>query len=158
PDAVDPGPQRRILHSHPRTAIPAGQPGSGVRLPVDQRGGAAGQLHLGAQLDPHHAGGAPPARGVRHRHVPRARRLEPVGVRVPARGGQRRRVVCEQSLPIPPAYRAEPATVGRVYTHRADRSRTVSSYWSTSIPTDATRARLLLVSTTRSGGRAVIPG
>ncbi len=43
PDAVDAGPQRRLLHREPGPAVPAAQPGPDLRLPVGERRGAAGQ-------------------------------------------------------------------------------------------------------------------
>ena len=65
PDAVDAGPQRRILHAPTRPAVPAAEPGSDLRLPVGERRGADRQLDVAAELDPHHAGGAAAARRVR---------------------------------------------------------------------------------------------
>ncbi len=41
PDAVDPRPQRRVLHRRLRPALPAAADGPGVRLPGRQRGGAS---------------------------------------------------------------------------------------------------------------------
>ena len=68
-DAVDARPQRRVLHRQPGPAVPAAQPGPDLRLPVGERRGAARQLDVAAELDAHHAGGAAPARRVRHRHA-----------------------------------------------------------------------------------------
>ena len=68
-----------------------------------------------------------PARGVRDRHVPRARRVEPVGAGVPARERRRRRrAVRQQPVPLPAAHRAEPAALERVHAGRDDRARRTS--------------------------------
>ncbi len=74
----------------------------------------------------HDAGGAPPARGVRRRHVPRAGRLQPVGAGVPARARRRRGAVRQQPVALPAADRAEPAALDRVHPGRADRARATS--------------------------------
>ena len=70
PDAVDARPQCGLLEGQPRPAVPAAEPGPDLRLSVGQRRGPARQLHVAAELDAHDAGGAPSARGVRHRDVP----------------------------------------------------------------------------------------
>ena len=154
PDAVDAGPQRRLLHRQPRPALPAGQPGPGVRLPGGQRGGPARQLHLAAELDPYDAGRAPPARGVRRRHVPRARRLEPVGAGLPARERRRRRALRQQPVALPAADRAQPAALERVHPGRADRARELPADRPAAVPADPARARLLLVPAVRGRRRS----
>ena len=83
-----------LLHRQPRPAVPAAEPGPDLRLPVGERRSAAGQFDVAAELDPHDAGGAPPPRRVRRRHVPRARRVEPVGADVRARAGRDRATPC----------------------------------------------------------------
>ena len=138
PDAVDARPQRRLLDRQPRPAVPAAQPGPDLRLPVGERRGAAGQLHLAAELDPHDARRAGPPRRVRHRRVPRAGRLEPVGAHLRARdrgrGPGRYRVVRQQPVAVPAADRAEPAALERLHAGRDDRV-TSSSPASASCPT-----------------------
>ena len=61
----------------PGQAAPAGHPGPGLRLPVGQRRGAAGELLLAAALDPAARARPAPAPGLRPRHVHRPRRLQP---------------------------------------------------------------------------------
>ena len=51
-DAMDVGPQRRLLALRSGAALPAGDHGPGLRLPGGQRRGAAAQSLLAAQLRP----------------------------------------------------------------------------------------------------------
>ena len=60
PDAVDAGPQRRVLQRQPRTALPSAQPRPGVR-PVGECRSATGLVELPAELDANHACRPPPA-------------------------------------------------------------------------------------------------
>src|SRR6266508_1407714 len=151
-DAVDAGPQCRLLEGDAGPAVPARQPGSGVRLPVGQRGGAAGQLGVAAQLDAYHARRAPPAQGVHRWHVPGARRVEPVGVSVCPGARRRRRAVRQQPFPLPATHRAEPAALGRLHPDRADRAGAVPARRSAAVPADHRGTWLLLVPAGRPGG------
>ena len=98
----------------PGPALPAGEPGPGLRVPGDQRRGAAGELDLAAATGPGAMiAGAQAAPGLRPRRVPGPRRVQPVGARVRARlRRRRRRAVREQPVPVPAADRAGPAATG----------------------------------------------
>ena len=76
-DAVDARPQRGVLRRHARQAPPAGDPGPGLRLPVGQRRGAAGEHLLAAPLDPAPGPRPAPPPGLRARRLRRPRRLQP---------------------------------------------------------------------------------
>ena len=66
-DAVEPGPQRRVLARRSAAAVPAADHGPGVRLRGRQRRGADARPVVAAQLDAAHAGGAQEQPGVRAR-------------------------------------------------------------------------------------------
>ena len=51
PDAMDAGPQRRLLALRPGAAVPAHHHGPGLRLRSRERGGAVAQHRLAAELD-----------------------------------------------------------------------------------------------------------
>ena len=69
-DAVDPGPQRRVLHHvRPRQALPPGGPVAGPHLHGGQRRVPAGTEHLAAALGARHARDPAAAPGVRRRSV-----------------------------------------------------------------------------------------
>ena len=66
-DAMEPGPQCRLLARRPAAPVPAADHGCGVRLRVDQRRGAVARSELAAELDQAHAGGAQDQPGLRPR-------------------------------------------------------------------------------------------
>ncbi len=75
PDAVDPGPQRRLLHHvRPGQALPAGRAVPRAPLHGCQRRVAARPDHLAAALGARHARDPPATPGVRHRRLRAARR------------------------------------------------------------------------------------
>ena len=90
-DAVEPGPQRRLLARRPAAPVPAADHGCRLRLPGGQRRGAVARAVVAAQLDAAHAGGAQGSTSAFGRgtlRVPEAR--QPQDPRLPAR--VRRRV------------------------------------------------------------------
>ena len=83
-DAVEQRSQRRLLARRSGAALRAGHPGSGLRLPVDQRRGAGALSVLAAQLDEADGRDAQAASRLRPR-LARVRRLsQPQGARLPA--------------------------------------------------------------------------
>ena len=68
-DAVEPGPQRRLLARRSAAPVPAADHGPGVRLRGGQRRGADARPVLAAQLDAAHAGGAQEQQGLRPRRL-----------------------------------------------------------------------------------------
>ena len=93
PDAVDGRPQRRLLPRRHRAAVPADDRRPGVRLPGDQRRGAAPHAVVAAQLDEAHHRGAEEDARVRARHpaLPAAGQRERARPRARARGRDRAR-------------------------------------------------------------------
>ena len=129
PDAVDPGPQRRLLDGRPRPALPADHHGPGLRPPGHQCRGVHGLAVLAAALDPPHDRDPQAEPRLRPRLLHRTPVLQPGGARLPAGGpldgGQRGRSgpVREQLLPVRAADRARPAGVRRPAPGRAVRRR-----------------------------------
>ena len=89
PDAVEPRPQRRILHRGPGQAVPAGRPVAGVPLQLRERGGAGRALQLAAALGPADAGvrKAHPAFGLGS--LPATCEADPTRAGLPARVARR---------------------------------------------------------------------
>ncbi|CUW26167.1 Trehalose synthase/amylase TreS [Streptomyces reticuli] len=121
PHAVDPRPQRRLLHVRPGTPLPAHHHGPGLRLPGHQRG----SLHVlpvqPAALDPPHDRDPQAEPRLRARLVHGTAILQPGGPGVPARVRRRPRAVREQLLPLRPAHRTRPEGLRRTAPGRADR-------------------------------------
>jgi hypothetical protein len=157
PDAVDAGPQRRLLHRHAGPAVPAAQPGLDLRLSVGERRGPARHLEFTVELDAHHALCAAPSRRVRRRRFPGVGRFQPVGVglRAATRPGRRRRrrVVRQQPVPVPTAHRAELAALEGVHAGRDDRARRVSIDRPPAVSTHPAGAWLLLAAAAETGPR-----
>ena len=99
-DAVDARPQRRLLDRRSGPAVPAGQPGLDLRLPGHQRRVADPQQLVAAALD---AADDPAAQGesrIRHGHVHRHRRQQPVRAQLRARVRRRHRAVRQQPVAL----------------------------------------------------------
>ena len=68
-DAVEPGPQRRLLARRSAAPVPAADHGPDLRLRLGERRGAAARPELAAQLDEAHAGDAQGEQGLRPRQA-----------------------------------------------------------------------------------------
>ena len=110
--------------ANPGPALPAAEPGPGLRVPVGQRRGAARQLDVAAELDPHHARRC--AAGTRRSPSATFRELGGSNPSVLAYVRDERRrgrgAVREQPVPLPAADRAEPAALDRLHPGRDDRA------------------------------------
>ena len=134
----------------PGQAAPPGHPGPGLRLPVGQRRGAAGEHLLAAALDPPPRARPAAAPGVRPGRLHRPRRLQPeravLHPRARRRGrrrrGPRRDPLRQQPLPVPAARRARPAPLGGHGAGRAARRRAVPGDRRAALPADPRRLRL----------------
>ena len=82
PDAVDAGPERRVLEQRPAAALPAAGHGPDLRLPVAQRRGAAAPPAVAAALDPADDRDQEAAPGLRPRRVRRAQLVQPERARL----------------------------------------------------------------------------
>jgi maltose alpha-D-glucosyltransferase/alpha-amylase len=153
PDAVDAGPQRRLLDGQPRA--PRAAPGHGprLRLPGCQRRSAAGERLLAAALDPADGPDPQAAPGVRHGSLPRPRRQQPQHLVLRPRVRRRRRAVRQQPLPLPAAGRARPAPLGGHRAGRAARRRPVPPHRRAALPAGPRRVRVLLVPARAGSGR-----
>ncbi|BFO17702.1 hypothetical protein SHKM778_40900 [Streptomyces sp. KM77-8] len=120
-DAVDPRPQRRLLVLRPRTALPAGHHGPGLRLPGHQRRGVHDVTLVAAALDPADDRDPQAEPGVRPRLLHRAPLVQPRRPRLPARVRRRSGALRQQLLPLLPAHRAGPERVRRTPSGRAVR-------------------------------------
>ena len=85
-------------HRRLRAALPAAADGPRLRVPGGERRGAAARPVVVPPLAAPHAGGAPRAPGVRHRHLRGAPRRQPVGARLPARPTTTDTVLCVNNL------------------------------------------------------------
>ena len=146
PDAVDAGPQRRLLRRRPGPAVPAGQPGrrsTATRRSTSRPSGTTPPTLL--NWTRRMLAIRKPARGVRGRHVPGPGWLQPVGAGVSPAGRRRRGAVREQPVPLPAADRAEPAGLGRLHPGGADRTGHLPTRRASAVPAHPARPQLLLV-------------
>ena len=99
--------------ARPGPALPAGQPRLHLRLPGHQRRVADAQQLVAAALDPSHDPPAQAESRVRHGHLHRHRRQQPVRAELRPRVRRRHRAVRQQPLALPAAGGTRPAASGR---------------------------------------------
>jgi maltose alpha-D-glucosyltransferase/alpha-amylase len=90
PDAVEPRPQRRLLHRRPRQALPPGRLLPRVQLPSGQRGVGPGRAGVAAALGPANPRGPQGPPRFRPRRLRRHARRQPVGPGLHAHRSRRR--------------------------------------------------------------------
>ena len=150
-DAVERGPQRRLLAGQPAAALQPRRDGSGVRLRGGQRRGAAGRFQLAAALDAQHdrAPQAVPRLRPRIARVPAP--VEPQGARVSAALRRRARAVRRESLALRAAGRTGPVRVRRHAPRGNARLRRVPRHRQAAVRADARPVRVHVV---RAAGTA----
>src|SRR3954469_7208977 len=146
-DAVDVGPQRRLLARRLGAALPAATDGPGLRLPGRQHRGAAADAVVAPPLAPALHRPAQGAPRLRPRHLRAAEAGEPAHLRSrpEVRGG--RRALRPQRCALGPGRRARPFGVRRLGPGGDVRAHALPAGGRPSLPAHPRTERILLVST-----------